>query len=129
MDDKGRIILLVDDDINSVEITKYLFEQEGYICLTAINHAQALEIVKGAKVDAAVIDLRMPGVDGNQLIKDLRAEYSFPIVAFTALDSFEVHEEALSSGANCVITKPCAPRLLLETVEKLIEEAQGKVSV
>ncbi len=114
-------ILFVDDDLNSLEVTKFLFEQAGYRCLAALNYDQALEILKKEKVDAAVIDLRMPGVDGNQLIKDIRASLSFPIVAFTALDSFEVHEQAISNGANCVITKPCAPQLLLNTVKELIE--------
>lgn len=116
-----KTILFVDDDLNSLEVTRFLFEQAGYNCVAAIDYFQAVQIAHDQKIDAAVIDLRMPGVDGNQLIKELREKYSFPIIAFTALDSFEVHEQAISNGANYVITKPCAPQVLLDTVKELIE--------
>ncbi|MCS6961880.1 MAG: response regulator [Deltaproteobacteria bacterium] len=115
-----KSLLLVDDDINSVEVTKCLFEQEGYDCDTALSYEDALQKVAEKNFDLAIIDLRMPGIDGNQLIKELRTKFSFPIIAFTALDTFEIQEQAIENGANCVITKPCSPKLLLDTVEKLL---------
>lgn len=115
-------ILIVDDDIHSVEVISYLFEQEGFSCVTVLNYKDACNQLSENLFDLAIIDLRMPGIDGYQLIEDVRKKHSFPIIAFTALDDLEVHQKALAKGASCVVTKPCSPSNLLDLVKNLLAE-------
>ncbi|MCS6894111.1 MAG: response regulator [Deltaproteobacteria bacterium] len=121
-----KTILFVDDDVTSLEVTKFLFEQEGYNCKSALNYEEAMSTLESEQVDLAIIDLRMPGIDGTELIKDIRKKYTFPVIAFTALDNFDVHEQVIQNGANCVITKPCSPNWLLQTVKELITNVEVK---
>jgi DNA-binding response OmpR family regulator len=63
----------------------------------------------------------MPQMNGQDCIREIRKRgLNTPIVAFTALDDPEVHQEAMDAGANLVLTKPCKPSILVGQIEALI---------
>ncbi len=65
----------------------------------------------------------MPKMNGQECIRKLREQgIEVPIVAFTALDDPEIHQEALDAGCNLVLTKPCKPAQLVKHIESLLEK-------
>ncbi len=68
----GRNILLVDDSREYLELTRKLLEREGHTVLTATNGAEALEIVKSKRVDLMLIDYFMPGMTGEDVVRQVR---------------------------------------------------------
>jgi CheY-like chemotaxis protein len=63
----------------------------------------------------------MPRMSGQDCVREIRQRgLQLPVVAFTALDDPEVHQEALSAGCNLVLTKPCKPAVLVKHIEGLL---------
>ena len=122
---KDKKILVVDDDITSLDIVGYLFETGGFQVHRSADGTTALEIAAEVRPDAVVVDLMMPEVDGVETIKRLRANGfgGIPIIAFTAADESLLHEDALAAGCNCVLTKPVRPDKLLSVVTELLSRS------
>jgi CheY-like chemotaxis protein len=115
-------ILIIDDDMTALDIVDFLFEDKGFSVLRGADGISALEVVSSEVPDIILIDLMMPRMSGQECIKELRARgIKVPIIAFTALDDPEVHQEALDAGCNLVLTKPCKPTLLVQHVEELLK--------
>lgn len=114
-------ILIIDDDVTALDIVDFLFEDKGYDVVRRTDGISALECVAEESPDIILIDLMMPKMNGQQCIAALRANgVSVPIVAFTALDDPEVHQEARDAGCNKVLTKPCKPNTLIQEIEQLL---------
>lgn len=114
-------ILIIDDDMTALDIVDYLFEDKGFEVIRRADGLSALECVEDAAPHIILIDLMMPKMNGQECIKQLRDRgVSAPIIAFTAVDDPEIHQEALDAGCNLVLTKPCKPAVLVEEVQKLI---------
>ena len=114
-------ILIVDDDVTALDIVDFLFEDHGFEVVRRPDGLSALECVGDEKPDIVLIDLMMPKMNGQQCIKQMRANgITTPIIAFTALDDANVHQEVLDVGGNLVLTKPCKPAILLKHVEQLL---------
>lgn len=115
-------ILLVDDDVTSLDIICFLFEGKGYSVKRCANGEDALKIVEASAPALLMIDLMMPGLDGFETIKRLRSSgYTMPIVAFTAVDDDEAHRRVLDVGGDKVLTKPCPPEKLLAVVQQFMK--------
>ena len=116
-------ILIVDDsnfnrellhDILSVDY-EILMAEDGIIAKQIIEEKQS-------EIKVILLDLMMPRMNGKDCIKEARAKgIKVPIVAFTAIDDPEVHQEALDAGANLVLTKPCKPNKLLSAITDLLD--------
>lgn len=119
----ARKILIIDDDMTALDIVDYLFEDKGFDVVRRADGVSALECVDSVKPDIILIDLMMPKMNGQECIRQIRGRgFLVPIVAFTALDDPEIHEEALTAGCNLVLTKPCRPALLVENIENLLQD-------
>ena len=115
-------ILIIDDDVTALDIVDYLFEDKGFNVVRRADGLAALECVDEAAPDIILIDLMMPKMNGQECVRLIREKgLDLPIVAFTALDDPEVHQEALDAGCNLVLTKPCKPAKLVEHVEALLK--------
>jgi len=115
-------ILVIDDDMTALDIVDLLFEDQGYEVIRRADGVSALECVSEAKPDVILIDLMMPKMNGQACIKELRNRgIEVPIVAFTALDDPEVHQEAREAGCNLVLTKPCKSKELVRQIEDLLK--------
>jgi DNA-binding response OmpR family regulator len=118
----GKKILIIDDDLTALDIVDYLFEDNGFEVMRKVDGFSALECVNESMPDIILVDLMMPGMNGQECVQNLRAKgIKVPIVAFTALDDPEVHKEALKVGCNLVLTKPCKPAVLVKEIESLMK--------
>jgi two-component system alkaline phosphatase synthesis response regulator PhoP len=120
-------ILIIDDDMTALDIVDYLFEDKGFDVIRRADGISALECVEEESPNIILIDLMMPRMSGQECIKHIRDKgISSPIVAFTAVDDPEVHDEALDAGCDLVLTKPCKPAILVKHIEELIAKAEAQ---
>ncbi len=115
-------ILIIDDDVTALDIVDFLFEDQGYEVVRRTDGLSALECVEREKPNAVLVDLMMPKMNGQETVRQIRGKgIQVPIVAFTALDDPEVHQEAIDAGCNLVLTKPCKPATLVKHIEDLLD--------
>jgi two-component system NtrC family sensor kinase len=102
-------ILLVDDNTTNLQVLFQALSPEGYELLVAQSGEQALEAVQDAKPDLILLDVKMPGIDGFETFRRLRADDEtamIPIVFISAHANVESMEEAKVLGAEGYLTKP-----------------------
>lgn len=116
-------ILLVDDEKSILETLKMVLEDVGYKVITADNGYEALNHVKEYIVDILITDLRMPKMDGIQLMKEvLKIDSSIEIIFISAYSDIKCAVKAIKMGAFDYIQKSFSTEELLITVEKAIEK-------
>jgi two-component system response regulator ChvI len=128
-------IALVDDDRNILTSVSMALEAEGFAVRCYSDGAEALKGLTAQPVDLAVLDIKMPRMDGMELLGQLRRQSPIPVIFLTSKDD-EVDELlGLRMGADDYIKKPFSQRLLIERIRALIrrgelarnrEEAQGE---
>src|ERR1700748_1182796 len=120
-------IALVDDDKNILASVSMLLEQEGYHIRTFTDGAAALTALTTTPPDLAILDIKMPRMDGLELLRRLRqADAELPVIFLTSKDE-EIDElMGLNAGADDYIRKPFSQRLLLERVKAVLRRAEGK---
>ena len=115
-------ILIIDDDVTALDIVDFLFEEKGFEVVRRADGISALECVSSVNPDIILIDLMMPKMNGQETVRQIRKKgVKVPVVAFTALDDPDVHQEAMEAGCNLVLTKPCKPALLVQHIENLLK--------
>lgn len=118
-------ILVIDDDVTALDIVDLLFEDQGFDVIRRADGISALACVQEANPDIILIDLMMPKMNGQECIRELRSRgVKVPIVAFTALDDPDVHQEARDAGCNVVLTKPCKSKELVKQISSLLPGAK-----
>ena len=119
-------IALVDDDKNILASVSMLLEQEGYHVRTFSDGATALTALTTTPPDLAILDIKMPRMDGLELLRRLRQAQDLPVIFLTSKDE-EIDElMGLNAGADDYIRKPFSQRLLLERVRAVLRRAEGK---
>jgi len=117
----GRI-LAVDDDLLSLKLLVKALEIEGYEVVTAQSGAEALERLAGHVFDAALVDLRMPGMSGLELLREIRRrDPSMEVVMTTAHPDVATAVEALKDGASDYLQKPLNLEELRHRLARVIE--------
>jgi len=118
-------IALVDDDKNILASVTMLLEQEGYTVKTFSDGAAALTGLSSAPPDLAILDIKMPRMDGLELLRRLRQNGDLPVIFLTSKDE-EIDElMGLNAGADDYIRKPFSQRLLLERVKAVLRRNEG----
>ena len=122
-------ILIADDVMLNIVLVKKVLSSRPYQIRTASNGQQTLQAIVEEQPDLLLLDLMMPGIDGFEVIRKIRAgECGNPkmrIVILSALSREEDKVKCLNLGANGYITKPILLPLLLETVNEQIEAIVG----
>ena len=119
-------IALVDDDKNILTSVSMLLEQEGYHVRTFADGASALTALTATPPDLAILDIKMPRMDGLELLRRLRQAADLPVIFLTSKDE-EIDElMGLNAGADDYIRKPFSQRLLLERVRAVLRRADAK---
>jgi two-component system response regulator ChvI len=122
----ARTIALVDDDQNILTSISMSLEAEGFDVDTYTDGAKALEGLADHPVDLAILDIKMPRMDGMELLNRIRRTSQMPVIFLTSKDD-EVDELlGLRMGADDYIRKPFSQRLLLERIRALLRRAEGK---
>jgi len=117
-------IALVDDDRNILTSVSILLESEGYQVKTYTDGATALAAFGQSQPDLAILDIKMPRMDGLQLLRALREKHHFPVIFLTSKDE-EIDEIlGLSLGADDFIKKPFSQRLLLERIKAVLRRGE-----
>jgi two-component system, OmpR family, response regulator ChvI len=117
-------IALVDDDRNILTSVSIALEQEGYHVRTYTDGAQALSAFASTPPDLAVLDIKMPRMDGMEVLRRLRQKSDLPVIFLTSKDE-EIDElMALNAGADDYIKKPFSQRLFLERVKAILRRAE-----
>jgi len=119
-------IALVDDDKNILTSVSMLLEQEGYHVRAFSDGASALSALGAAPPDLAILDIKMPRMDGMELLRRLRQSSELPVIFLTSKDE-EIDElMGLNAGADDYIRKPFSQRLLLERVKAVLRRGEAK---
>src|SRR5215218_3001972 len=116
-------IALVDDDRNILTSVSLTLEAEGYVVSTYTDGASGLEGLTTDKPDLAILDIKMPRMDGMELLRRLRQKSDVPVIFLTSKDE-EIDELfGLKMGADDFIRKPFSQRLLVERVRAILRRA------
>ena len=104
---KTATVLLVDDDRNFLRVLSYHVQESGFQTVPVSSAQEALKHLKEQKVDLVVTDLKMPGMDGLQLLAEIRKSApDLPVIVLTAHGSIDKAVEAVKGGASDFLTKP-----------------------
>ncbi|MBP1780126.1 MAG: sigma-54-dependent transcriptional response regulator [candidate division NC10 bacterium] len=115
-------ILVIDDDESLRRVLEYNLAQEGYAVLTASSGEQGLEFLRKESVDLVLTDVRMPGMNGLQVMEEVRKlDPSIPVIILTAFGTIEAAVEAMKAGAFHYISKPFNRDELKLTLRKALE--------
>jgi two-component system response regulator ChvI len=119
-------IALVDDDRNILTSVSIALEAEGYRVQTYTDGASALDGLKQSPPDLAIFDIKMPRMDGMELLRRLRQKSDLPVIFLTSKDE-EIDELfGLKMGADDFIRKPFSQRLLVERVKAILRRIGAK---
>jgi two-component system, OmpR family, response regulator ChvI len=119
-------IALVDDDRNILTSVSIALENEGYRIQTYTDGASALDGLRQNPPDMAIFDIKMPRMDGMELLRRLRQKSDMPVIFLTSKDE-EIDELfGLKMGADDFIRKPFSQRLLVERVRAVLRRAGAK---
>ena len=121
-----QTIALVDDDRNILTSVSMTLEAEGFAVRTYTDGAEALRALTQQPVDLAVLDIKMPRMDGMELLEKLRRSSELPVIFLTSKDD-EVDElMGLRMGADDYIKKPFSQRLLIERIRTLLRREASR---
>ncbi|HEY3230395.1 MAG TPA: response regulator transcription factor [Roseiflexaceae bacterium] len=118
------IVLIVDDDRRITDMLRRTLAYEGYDIVTASDGHEALMKAQAYRPDVVVLDWLMPGMDGLEVARRLRAANTMPILMLTARDAIEDRVEGLDSGADDYLVKPFAPAELLARIRALLRRTE-----
>jgi two-component system phosphate regulon response regulator PhoB len=116
-------ILLVEDEEDILELVKYHLDREGYEVAGITTGEEALNAVKSRKWDLVLLDLMLPGVDGLDVCRTLKADpetRDIPVVMLTAKGEEADIVAGLELGADDYITKPFSPRILIARLKTVL---------
>jgi len=122
----GKRVLVVDDDAKTVELVKLYLNRDGYRVLTAYDGVEALRLARESHPDLIVLDIMLPGMDGLEVCRTLRAESDVPIIMLTAKTTDQDKLVGLDLGADDYVTKPFSPRELAARVRAVLRRLPGE---
>lgn len=114
-DTRGRI-LVVDDDASLAEMLALVLRQEGFDSAITGRGDEAVELFRSYRPDLVLLDLMLPGLDGIEVCKQIRAESGVPIVMLTAKGDTVDVVVGLESGADDYVVKPFKPKELIARI-------------
>jgi DNA-binding response OmpR family regulator len=122
---RKRLILVVDDEPAIVRLLRATLERDGYAVIAAERGEAALELAERERPDLVVLDVMMPGIDGYETLRRLRARAQTPVILLTARagDADKLH--GFQSGADDYLTKPFGVRELVARARALLRRPRG----
>src|SRR5689334_144094 len=118
-------VLVVDDERNITQLARMYLSADGFHVETATNGNEALQRISVSRPDLVVLDLMMPGMDGWEVCRKLRAEGDIPIIILTARTDDVDKIVGLELGADDYMTKPFNPRELVARTKAVLRRYQA----
>jgi DNA-binding NtrC family response regulator len=127
MEPSKYTILVVDDEELLRNLIVTFLSKLGHSCVTAIDGVDALDKIKGNKIDAVVTDIRMPNMDGITLTSKISIEYpELPVMIMTAFDEGDTAGLAITAGARDFIKKPFSLNEFSVRLHKMINDSEAQ---
>ena len=118
-------ILLVDDEISIHNVVTAYLKAEGYTFASAMDGNEGLQLARSFKPDLILLDVMLPGMDGIQVLSNLRRESSVYVIMLTARSEETDKIVGLSVGADDYLTKPFSPRELMARIQAGLRRVQN----
>jgi len=122
----GKKVLVVDDDVKTVELVRLYLDRDGYQVLTAYDGVEALRLARESRPDLIVLDLMLPDIDGLEVCRTLRHESDVPVIMLTARTTDQDKLTGLDLGADDYVTKPFSPKELAARVRAVLRRLPGE---
>ncbi|MDE7389381.1 MAG: response regulator transcription factor [Lachnospiraceae bacterium] len=119
-------LLIVEDDNDINNLICNAFSKEGYVCVQAFSGTEGLLYIRNENFDLVILDLMLPGMSGEELVKEIKALRDLPVIVVSAKDSIDSKIELLTSGADDYLTKPFEVRELLARAALQLRKAAAK---
>jgi DNA-binding response OmpR family regulator len=116
-------VMVAEDDAKAAELMRLYFERDGYAVAVVHNGRDAIDEARRRRPDLVILDLMLPGVDGLDVCRVLRAESAVPIIVVTARTAEADTLLALDLGADDYLTKPVRPRELVARARAVLRRA------
>src|SRR5690349_11285546 len=127
----SQVIALVDDDRNILTSVSIALQQEGFVARVYSDPVLALKAINDNPPDLGVFDIKMPGMDGMELLRRVREFSSVPVIFLTSKDDELDEALGLAMGADDYISKPFSQRLLMARIRAILrrqELSKGEAS-
>ena len=123
----GALFLVVEDNADNQSLMSYLLHAYGHETVEARTGEEALELAAGCHPDLVVCDLALPGIDGFEVLAQLKAREGLaqvPVIAVTAFAMVGDRERALRAGFDGYISKPIVPESFVDQLELFLQAGQ-----
>ena len=129
MEKRQRRILLVDDEANVRTVFSDILKKESYLVKEAKGGPEAIKAIDEETFDLALVDLRMPNMDGIEVLENIKKRKpEIPVIVYTGYGSITSAVEAMRKGAFDYLNKPFSPQQLKSNIKKALERAGGEKS-
>jgi DNA-binding response OmpR family regulator len=125
---KDRRILVVDDDPTVSEVVTSYLRSAGFLVDTTADGLSAVELAASLRPDLVVLDRMLPGIDGLEVCRRIRAQHPVPVIMLTALREEDDRIEGLEAGADDYLAKPFSPRELVLRVRSILRRTLTEYS-
>jgi DNA-binding response OmpR family regulator len=125
---RDRRVLVVEDDPTVREVACDYLRSAGYVVAAVADGVAALRSIERTPPDLVVLDRMLPGIDGLEVCRRLRAKSSIPVLLLTALGAPEERIEGLEAGADDYVVKPLSPRELVLRVTSILRRTITELS-
>ena len=119
-------IMLVDDEVRFLETTQKILEKKGYQAEIASSGIEALEKLRHTPVHVVILDVKMPGMDGNQTLVEIKKQFPMvEVIMLTGHATVESAVEGLKSGASDYLMKPADIAEVIQKAEEAFSRRQN----
>ncbi|MGO0122116.1 response regulator transcription factor [Desulfothermobacter acidiphilus] len=116
-------VLVVEDDRNIAELVSLYLEKHGYRVLKALSGVEALETLQSQATDLVILDLMLPGINGWEVCRQIRAKSQLPVIMLTAKGELRDKLSGFELGADDYVVKPFDPQELIARVKAVLRRA------
>jgi DNA-binding response OmpR family regulator len=117
-------ILVVDDELDTLNLLRTILEISGYLPITTLNSTDAITLAEVEKPDVVLLDIMMPKLDGFTLCRMMRANLAtqhLPIIFVTAYSALDLEDRRIEAGGDMVIHKPIDMDVLIQAIKEAIK--------
>jgi DNA-binding response OmpR family regulator len=120
---RGMKILIVDDEETLRQLIKHELAEQGFHVDDAPDGEKALEKLSGDRFNLVILDIRMPGISGLDVLKKIREEnLADKVIMLTGVDELKIARESVQLGASDFLTKPYEFQNLLACIDRVFKE-------
>jgi len=124
-DFRNRMVLVVDDEERMVRFIHLNLEHDGFQVIEALKGMKAVNMIREQLPDIVLLDVMLPDIDGYEVLKLIRQQYSTPVIMLTARGEEEDRIRGLELGADDYITKPFSPRELVSRIKAVLRRSES----